>query len=43
MIRVRALSKQFDAGPERVRALDEIGFDVESHTFFTLLGPSGCG
>ena len=43
MIRVRALSKQFDAGSERVRALDEIGFDVESHTFFTLLGPSGCG
>jgi iron(III) transport system ATP-binding protein len=43
MIRVRALSKQFDAGSERVRALNDIGFDIESHTFFTLLGPSGCG
>ena len=43
MIRVRGLSKQFDAGPERVRALDAIEFDVASHAFFTLLGPSGCG
>jgi iron(III) transport system ATP-binding protein len=43
MIRVRGLSKQFDTGSERVRALDEIGFEIETHTFFTLLGPSGCG
>ena len=43
MIRVQRLSKQFDAGAERVRALDAIGFDIESHAFFTLLGPSGCG
>ena len=43
MIRVRQLTKRFDAGTERVHALDDIGFEVESHQFFTLLGPSGCG
>jgi len=43
MIRVRQLTKRFEAGSERVHALDDVGFDVESHQFFTLLGPSGCG
>ena len=43
MISVRHLTKRFDAGSERVHALDDVGFDVESHQFFTLLGPSGCG
>ena len=43
MISVRHLTKRFEAGSERVHALDDVGFDVESHQFFTLLGPSGCG
>jgi iron(III) transport system ATP-binding protein len=43
MIGVRGVGKRFDAGAERVHALDDVGFDVDSHTFFTLLGPSGCG
>jgi iron(III) transport system ATP-binding protein len=43
VISVRDLTKRFETGTERVRALDGIGFDVESHSFFTLLGPSGCG
>ncbi len=43
MIRVRGVSKRFVAGAERVAALSDIGFEVESHRFFTLLGPSGCG
>ena len=43
MIGVRDVTKRFDAGGERVNALEGVGFDVHSHTFFTLLGPSGCG
>ena len=43
MIQVRHLTKRFDAGPERVHALEDVAFDVDSHQFFTLLGPSGCG
>ena len=43
MIGVRDLTKRFDAGGERVSALNGVGFDVDSHAFFTLLGPSGCG
>ena len=43
MIRVRQLTKRFDAGSERVHALDDVNFEVDSHQFFTLLGPSGCG
>ena len=43
MISVQQLTKRFEAGTERVHALDGVGFVVESHSFFTLLGPSGCG
>jgi iron(III) transport system ATP-binding protein len=43
MIGVRDVAKRFAAGQERVHALAGIGFEVESHSFFTLLGPSGCG
>ena len=43
MISVQQLTKRFEAGTERIHALDNVGFDVERHTFFTLLGPSGCG
>ncbi len=43
MIRVDGVDKHFQAGRERVAALRNIGFDVQSHRFFTLLGPSGCG
>ena len=43
MIRVRDLAKRFHVGADHVRALDNVGFGVESHSFFTLLGPSGCG
>ena len=43
MIRVHGLAKRFHVGSDQVRALDNVGFDVESHSFFTLLGPSGCG
>jgi iron(III) transport system ATP-binding protein len=43
MIRVEGLAKRFHVGGDQVRALDNVGFQIESHSFFTLLGPSGCG
>jgi iron(III) transport system ATP-binding protein len=43
MISVRNLSKRFESGHEQINALADVGFEVESHSFFTLLGPSGCG
>ena len=43
MIRVNQLVKRFHVGTDQVRALDNVGFDIEDRTFFTLLGPSGCG
>ena len=43
MISVRNLSKGFESGREQVTALADVGFEVESRSFFTLLGPSGCG
>jgi iron(III) transport system ATP-binding protein len=43
MIRVQSLVKRFQVGADQVRALEDIGFGIDSHSFFTLLGPSGCG
>ena len=43
MITIRGLTKEFQAGADRVHALTAIGFTIETHSFFTLLGPSGCG
>jgi NitT/TauT family transport system ATP-binding protein len=31
------------AGQKAVRALKEVSFEVEGHTFVSLVGPSGCG
>jgi iron(III) transport system ATP-binding protein len=39
---VAALEKTYP-GAEKVKAVDDVGFDVPSGGFFTLLGPSGCG
>jgi iron(III) transport system ATP-binding protein len=39
---VQALEKTYP-GEERVRAVDDVSFEVPPGGFFTLLGPSGCG
>jgi iron(III) transport system ATP-binding protein len=41
MIEIEALSKTYGGGD--VKAVDGIGFKVETGSLFTLLGPSGCG
>lgn len=43
MIECSQLRKYFDSDRGRVRAVDDISFEVEKGTFYTLLGPSGCG
>src|SRR5512145_428245 len=43
MIECSQLCKYFDTDRGRLRAVDNVSFEVEKGTFFTLLGPSGCG
>lgn len=43
MIKVESLSKSFDTGHGKVKAVRSMDFTVEEGEFFTLLGPSGCG
>ncbi len=44
MLRVEALNTEYGTGRgERVRAAQDITFEVEKGKLFTLLGPSGCG
>lgn len=46
MLKVRRVSKEFPGasrGGRRLRAVQDVSFDVEEGEFFTLLGPSGCG
>ena len=44
MLEIQNLSKSFSVrGDRTVKAIDEVGFNVEPGEFFTLLGPSGCG
>ena len=38
-IMIRGLSKHFG----RLRAVDDLSFDIGAGDFFSLLGPSGCG
>ena len=42
-VEARAVTKIFGAGPEGVRALDDVSVAIRQNEFFTLLGPSGCG
>ncbi|MGH6931769.1 MAG: ABC transporter ATP-binding protein [Dongiaceae bacterium] len=42
-VEARAVTKVFGAGPEAVRALDDVSVTIRENEFFTLLGPSGCG
>lgn len=42
-INIEHLHKQFGSGPTAVQALQDVSFDVEGHTFVSIVGPSGCG
>src|SRR5690606_34756707 len=43
MVKVSNLIKTFPDRRDRVRAVDQIDFEVPEGKFYTLLGPSGCG
>ncbi len=42
-IEAKGVTKQFGAGPDAVKALDNVSVSIRENEFFTLLGPSGCG
>ena len=42
-IDIAGVTKFYGSGPDAVRALHDIHFQIQHNEFFTLLGPSGCG
>ena len=42
-IEAKGVTKQFGAGQDAVKALDNVSVSIRQNEFFTLLGPSGCG
>ena len=42
-IRISGMTKYYGTGPDAVRALHDVSFEIRNNEFFTLLGPSGCG
>ena len=43
MIELRGVSKVYQIGEERVRALDHVDLHVRPHEFVSIIGPSGSG
>lgn len=42
-VRIRGLRKYFGAGDQQVKALDDVGLDLEAGKLSLIVGPSGCG
>jgi len=40
---VERVSKDFEGGNQKIRALEAVTFDVFPHEFLCIVGPSGCG
>lgn len=40
---LQSISKVFEQGSNKVRAVDDVSLDIQGGEFVTLLGPSGCG
>ncbi len=43
VVKVEALEKVYDLGTQRVRALDDVGVQIEPGEFVAVMGPSGSG
>ena len=43
LIRLRAITKEYERGGERLKVLDQLDFDVPKGSFEALMGPSGSG
>ncbi|MFQ6129216.1 MAG: ABC transporter ATP-binding protein [Candidatus Hadarchaeaceae archaeon] len=43
LIKLRNVTKIYESGATRVRALDNVSFDVEKGEFMSVMGPSGSG
>lgn len=43
VLQVQEVSKIFDAGEHKIKALESISFDIFPHEFLCIVGPSGCG
>ena len=43
VLRVEKVSKDFEGGNQKIRALEAVTFDVFPHEFLCIVGPSGCG
>ena len=43
MIQLRDISKVYQIGDERVRALDHASLHIHPHEFVSIIGPSGSG
>jgi len=42
-IAVRTLTKSYGSGSDRLTALDNVSFEVNTGEFLSIIGPSGCG
>lgn len=42
-VRIRGLTKEFDANGRTVTALEQLDLDIPRGQFFMIVGPSGCG
>ena len=43
LIEIKHLSKTYEGGEEKVRALDDVGLHIERGEFISVMGPSGSG
>ena len=43
VLKVRNISKKYQAKNGEVNALDNISFDINKGEFISIIGPSGCG
>lgn len=43
VLQIQEVSKIFETGDHKVKALDSVSFDVFPHEFLCIVGPSGCG